>query len=124
MISILIPLILLIGLMIFHDVLYGIYPMNRPSISFGITIYYSWIIFGILFLIFNYIVLKMKNKYVIGLIFFLISIILPLEAISIRPFRAPLMIIMFLSGFGLSIIIREMALKIETVEIVNNGKPL
>jgi len=118
LIPILIPLILFLGLVKIHDVLYNIYPMNRPSNAFGMTVYYSWIIFGILLLIFNiYIAIDSKNKYIVGLIFFFISLINPLDAIAIRPFRVLLMIIMFLSGFGLSIITRQINLKLEKLRL-------
>ena len=109
LIQILLPAILFFGLLILQNFLYEIYPMKRLSIPFGITTYYSWVIFGILLLIFNiYIIILRKNEYVIGVIFFLISITFPLEAITIRPFRIPLMIIMFLSGFSFSIIISQL----------------
>ena len=107
-ISILISLILILGLVIFHNTLYDFYPINRKSIAFGITLYYSWIIFTILILGYNiYLEFNNKNKYAIGLILFSISVILPLDFLEYRPFRTLLLIILIFLGFIFSMIINQ-----------------
>ena len=82
--------------------------MHHKSIGFGLTVKYSGIVFAILILTYNiYLEFKSKYKYAIGLTFFLIGAILPLQAIDYRPYRSLLLIILTFFGYGFSMIIKQ-----------------
>lgn len=122
LIPIIISLILIVGLAIIHDTLYHFFPIQHKSIGFGLTVKYTGIIFAMLILTYNiYLEFKSKFKYAIGLIFFIITIILPLQAFDYRPNRSVLLIVLTFLGFGLSMIIKQRRL-LRADKKLNNRK--
>lgn len=75
-------------------------PIQHKEIGFGLLIYHSFLIFTISLLVCNYYSeFFTKGKIILVLSLLLITIILPLEAVSYRPFRSTLLIILFTIGF-------------------------
>ena len=98
----------MVGLAIIHDTLYHFYPIHHKSIGFGLTVKYTGIIFAALILTYNiYLEFKSKYKFVIGLIFFLITVTIPLQAYDYRPNSSLLLIVLTFLGYGLSVIINQ-----------------
>ena len=87
-------------------------PIKHKEIGFGITVYYSYFIFTISLLVCNYYVeFFTKRKIILALCLLLIAIILPLEALSFRPFRGTLLIILFIFGFFSTTLINNWRIK-------------
>ncbi|MBE0391219.1 hypothetical protein BJQ96_01052 [Flavobacterium sp. PL0002] len=83
-----------------NNVLNSYYPIQHKEVGFGITAYCSFLIFTFSLLVCNYYVeffTKRKLIIVFGLI--LLTIYLPLEALSFRPFRSTLLITLYILGF-------------------------
>lgn len=108
LIPIIISLIQIVGLAIIHDTLYHFFPIHHKSIGFGLTVKYTGIIFTTLIVTYNiYLEFKSKYKLVIGLIFFLVTVTIPLQAYDYRPNRSLLLIVLTFIGYGLSVIISQ-----------------
>ncbi len=76
------------------------FPIQHREVSFGITLNYSFYIFSLILFAYNcYTEFLRKTKKVFIFCMLIITIILPLEALSFRPFRSSLLIILFTLGF-------------------------
>lgn len=97
---ILISIIQILLLAIIHDSLYYFYPIHHKSVGFGLTVFYTGIIFSISILSFNlYLEFFKRNIYLVALTLLTITSILPLGAFDYIPFRSLLLIILALCGF-------------------------
>lgn len=109
---ILITLIQLVVLVVIHNALYRVYPMNHTSVAFGITIKASVLLLSVSLLVFNlYLDFVRRYMYLIGTLLLIVSCVFPLEAIDVRPYRALFLIILAACGFVSSVLIRKLRIK-------------
>ncbi|WP_348812262.1 hypothetical protein [Flavobacterium maritimum] len=105
---ILISIIQIVGLAIIHHSLYYFYPMYHKSVGFGLTIFYTVIIFIISILAFNlYLDFFKRNIYLIALALLTVNSVFPLLALDYRPLRSLLLIILALCGFLSSLVLTK-----------------
>lgn len=105
---ILISIIQIVVLAILHDSLYYFYPIDHKSVGFGLTIFYTGVVFVISILIFNfYLEFFKKNIYLVALILSVVTSFLPLMAFDYRPFRSLLLIILTVCGFLSSLVLNK-----------------
>lgn len=79
----LISLIQVVGLIVVSNILCYLYPIQNKEVGFGITIYYTEIIFIILIFTSNFCVeFYKKHIYLIGFIFLITVSVLPIMSIS------------------------------------------
>jgi len=105
---ILISIIQIVLLAIIHDSLYYFYPMHYKSVGFGLTVFYTGIIFIISILSFNlYLEFFKRNIYLVALTLLTLTSILPIIAFDYRPLRSLLLIILALCGFLSSLVLSK-----------------
>lgn len=105
---ILISIIQIVLLAIIHDRLCYSYPMHHNSVSFGLTVFYTEIIFVISILSFNiYLEFFKKNIYLVLLTLLTFTTILPIIAFDYKPLRSLLLIVIVLFGFLSSLVLRK-----------------
>ena len=95
------------------------FPIQHKEIGFVLTIKYSIYVFSLSLLASNYYLEFLKKpKKLIVLSLFLITIIVLLEALSFRPFRSSLLIILFALGFLSTVLINiwKKRIKLKKVE--------
>ena len=105
---ILITLIQIFGLFVVHNIMYSFYPIQNKEVGFGISVYYTGIIFMFLLFTYNFCVeFYKKHIYLIAVIFIIISSALLINSINFRPFRSLFLIVLMFFGFISSIIISK-----------------
>jgi len=103
---ILISIIQIVLLAIIHDSLYYFYPMHHKTVGFGMTVFYTGIIFIISILSFNlYLEFFKRNIYLVALTLFTVTSVLPIIAFDYRPLRSLFLIILALCGFLSSLVL-------------------
>jgi hypothetical protein len=106
--TILITLIQIVGIFFVHNIFYSFYPIQHKEVGFGITIYFTGIVFIVLLFIYNLILeFYKKHIYSFAIIFLITSSILPLMSMNFRPFRSLMLIILLIFGFICSIILSK-----------------
>jgi hypothetical protein len=105
---ILISILQIVGIAVMHDSLYHFYPIYHKSVGFGVTIFYTGIIFIISIFAFNfYLEFFKRNVYLIAFALLTATSIFPLLAFDYRPLRSLLLIILALFGFLSSLVLSK-----------------
>jgi hypothetical protein len=98
--SILISIIQIIVLLIIHNSANHFYLIQHKSVGFGLTIFWTGIIFMLSILAFNfYLEFFKRNIYWIAFSLLILTSILPLSAFDERPLRSLFLILLVLCGF-------------------------
>ncbi|WP_456315564.1 hypothetical protein [Pseudomonas shirazensis] len=109
---ILISIIQIVGLAIIHDCLNHFYPVQHKSVGFGLTIFYTEIIFILSIFAFNfYLEFFKKNIYLIAFFLLILVSIFPLNALEERPMRSLFLIILAVCGFLSSLVLSKFKTK-------------
>lgn len=109
----LISIIQIIGLAIIHDSLNHFYPIQHRLVGFGLTIFYTGIVFMFSIIVFNfYLEFFKRNNYWITFCLLILTSILPLSAFNERPLRSLFLILLALCGFLSSLALNKWRMKI------------
>lgn len=100
-------------LAIIYDSLNHFYPIQHRSVGFGLTIFYTGIIFMLSILTFNfYLEFFKRNIYWIAFSLFILTSIFPLSAFDERPLRSLFLILLALCGFVSSLALLQWRMRI------------
>lgn len=110
--AVLISIIQITFLYIVYDRLNHFYPIQHRTANFGLTIFYTGVIFLICLLVFNfYLEFFKRNIYCIVFLLLLITSIFPLSAFNERPLRSLFLLLLTICGFLSSLALNKWRMK-------------